>query len=97
MKHRLKSIGKMNQYKKYYKILITLVLGFGAINIINKSPKASYQNMKSLHEFIQVMPIDKQSKDLLTPFFQRDEIYSNNPSRSISTINQSGKKTQREV
>lgn len=91
----LKSITKLNQYKKYYKIIMVLALGFGAITVINKSPKASYQNMKSLHEFIQVMPIDRQSKDMLTPFFQKDETFSNNPSRSISMINNSGKKSSK--
>lgn len=89
----LKSISKLNNYKKYYKILMICALGFGAITVINNSPKASYQNMKSLHDFIQVMPIDKQSKDLLTPFFQRETNDNSVPYRSISMIENSGKKT----
>ena len=48
-------LSKIKNYKKYYKIGMVLILGFGAITIINKSPKASYQNMKSIHDFIQVM------------------------------------------
>ena len=91
---------KLKNYKKYYKIAMVLVLGFGAISIINKSPKASYQNMKSIHDFIQVMPIDRQSKDILTPFFNNTEGYNNvnNPIQSINIINRSGKgSTKRSV
>ena len=90
---------KIKNYKKYYKIAMVLILGFGAISIINKSPKASYQNMKSIHDFIQVMPIDRQSKDILTPFFNntpQDNI--NNPVHSINILNKSGKgSTKRSV
>ena len=90
---------KIKNYKKYYKIAMVLILGFGAISVINKSPKASYQNMKSIHDFIQVMPIDRQSKDILTPFFNNtpsDNI--NNPTHSINILNKSGKgSTKRSV
>ena len=87
---------KIKNYRKYYKIFAVIILGFGAINIINKSPKASYQNMKSIHEFIQVMPIDRQSKDLLTPFFSQNSSHEiNNPRQSIETINKSGGKSNK--
>ena len=59
---------KLSKYKKYYKMSIVIIMGFGALSILNKSPKMNYDNMKTLQEFIQVMPIDRQSKDLLTPF-----------------------------
>jgi hypothetical protein len=92
---------KLKNYKKYYKIAVVLIMGFGALTVINKSPKASYQNMKSIHDFIQVMPIDRQSKDILTPFFQSSQPQYNNinnPQHSINTINRSGKgSTKRSV
>lgn len=64
-----KTFINLKNYKKYYKMLIVIVMGFGALSIVNKSPKMTYENMKTLQNFIQVMPIDKQSKDVLTPFF----------------------------
>ena len=90
---------KIKNYKKYYKIAMVLILGFGAISVINKSPKASYQNMKSVHDFIQVMPIDRQSKDILTPFFNNTSSdNTNNPTHSINILNKSGKgSTKRSV
>ena len=89
-------LSKIKNYKKYYKIGMVLILGFGAITIINKSPKASYQNMKSIHDFIQVMPIDRQSKDMLTPFFNNMQNRDmNNPVQSINMINNSGKKSSK--
>ena len=47
------------------------------------------------------MPIDRQSKDILTPFFQSSQSQYNNinnPQQSINTINRSGKgSTKRSV
>ena len=91
----LKYLTDFNKYKKYYKIFMICILGFGAISIINKSPNASYQNMKSLHEFIQVMPIDKQSKEFFTPFFQHNTENINSPTRSMNMIQNSGKKSSK--
>lgn len=92
----------INKYKKFYKMGIVIVFAFGAMGMINKGQSNSYQTMKSLHEFINVMPIDRQSKDILTPFFQRttpspyEDI--NNPTESIRRLNSSGKKsTKRSV
>lgn len=50
-------------YKKYYKIGIIILFGLGTITILNKSPQMSYENMSTLNHFIQLMPIDKNSKD----------------------------------
>ena len=57
---------KLKIIKNITKLLV-LIMGFGALTIINKSPKASYQNMKSIHDFIQVMPIEQSN--ILSPFF----------------------------
>ena len=76
---------------------IVIVFAFGAMGMINKGQSNSYQTMKSLHEFINVMPIDRQSKDILTPFFQRSSPSPyedvNNPTESIRRLNRSGKKS----
>ena len=92
---------KFKNYKKHYKVLIVIIMGFGAISVINKSPKMSYDNMKALKEFIQVMPIDKHSKDILTPFMMSQTTPGGKSIReqaSIQKIENSGMKgTKRSV
>lgn len=91
-------LAKLNKYKKYYKMLIVIIMGFGALSIVNKSPKMSYDNMKTLKEFIQVMPIDKQSKDMLTPFLSSNSHSASREQASIRKIESSGSKgTKRSV
>jgi len=90
-----KTFINIKNYKKYYKMLIVVVMGFGALSIVNKSPKMTYENMKTLQNFIHVMPIDKQSKDILTPFLSSQPYSGINPSRehaSIRKIESSGSK-----
>jgi hypothetical protein len=84
---------KINNYKKYYKIAVIIAFAFGALKISSNSPNMSYQNMKSLHDFIQVMPIDRNSKDLFTPLFSKgyQSEMINSPSLSVERINHSGK------
>lgn len=83
-------ISKFNKYKKYYKMCIVIIMGFGSLSVINKSPKISYDNMKALQEFIQVMPIDRQSKDILTPFLSNNHTSSSREQASIHKIETSG-------
>jgi 5-methylcytosine-specific restriction protein A len=91
-------LAKLNKYKKYYKMLIVVIMGFGALSVVNKSPKVSYDNMKTLQEFIQVMPIDKQSKDMLTPFLSSNQGCHSREQASIRKIETSGSKgTKRSV
>lgn len=90
----------MKKYKKYYKIAVVTIMGLGAMSILKKSPKMTYENMDSLQNFIQVLPIDKNSKDMLTPFLESSG-YSQNTSvrnakkerAAIEKIQKSGSKT----
>lgn len=94
-------LSKLKNYKKYYKMMIVVIMGFGALSVVGKSPKMSYDNMKALQEFIQVVPIDRQSKDMLTPFlsYQTESGFSNSKDQaSIRKIEKSGSKgTKRSV
>jgi len=81
-------------YKKYYKIGLIIIMGLGAITIMNKSPKLGYENMSTLNHFIQLMPIDKHSKDMMTPFFNSYK-NTNYPQQSINRIVNSGKKSNK--
>lgn len=86
--NKLKDIYK---YKKYYKIGLIVIFGLGALKIIKKSPTVGYENMSTLNTLIQLMPIDRQSKDLITPFFKpQDNI--NEPYSSVKKLNNSGKR-----
>jgi hypothetical protein len=85
---------KIKHYKKYYKMAIVLIFGFGALKIVKSSPTMSYDNMNTLNQFIKVMPIDRESKDMLTPFLKSDS----HPARSIEIMKKSGgKSTKRSV
>tara|TARA_A100001011_G_scaffold398231_1_gene501899 strand:+ start:12051 stop:12482 length:432 start_codon:yes stop_codon:yes gene_type:complete len=80
--------------------MIVIIMGFGALSVVNKSPKMSYDNMKTLQEFIQVMPIDRQSKDIITPFLSSNSHGTNDSKQqsSIRKIESSGSKgTKRSV
>ena len=84
-------------YKKYSKILLIVIFTFGSLTIINKSPKMSYENVKTFKSFVNAMPIDKNSKMFMSPFLESNNInlkeYSN-----IEKIKTSGKKaTKRSV
>jgi len=85
----------LKQYKKYYKMAIVVAFGFGALKIIKSSPKMSYDNMNTLNQFIKVMPLDRESKDMLTPFLQSgySQETTNYPIQSIQRLEKSGGKS----
>lgn len=94
----LNIFSKLTQYKKYYKIGLVVILGLGAMKILNNSPTMSYQNMNSLKEFIKVLPIDKNSKDLISPFLTNTEYNNtiiNSPQNSVERIRNSGGKSNK--
>ena len=57
----------LTKYKKYYKMGIVVI--FITIENYKSSPSMSYDNVNTLNQFIKCMPMDKNSKDLLTPFY----------------------------
>ena len=64
------------------------LFGLGTLTIVNKNNN----NISILHNFIKTVPLDKQSKDIITPFISK-----NTQERSIEKMNQSGKKSKRSV
>tara|TARA_Y100000389_G_C17471366_1_gene531533 strand:+ start:12051 stop:12596 length:546 start_codon:yes stop_codon:yes gene_type:complete len=91
----------MKNYKKYYKIAIIVIMGIGTLTVLNKSPKMKYEHINTLNSFIKVMPIDKNTKDMLTPFLQSSAPSYNHAEKeyaSVKKIQNSGKKsTKRSV
>ena len=55
-------------YQKYYKMAGIIILGIGFYIVVQRNPKESVNTMNALNQYINVMPIDKNSKDLITPF-----------------------------
>ena len=89
----------IKNYKKYYKIAIIVIMGIGTLTILNKSPKMKYEHLNTLNSFIKAMPIDRNTKDLLTPFLESSNLSSNNVEHqhqlSVRKIQNSGKKTNK--
>jgi len=85
---------QFNQYKKYYKIALVVIFGLGFLKIFGSTSKLSYENMNTINQFIKVLPMDKDSKDMITPFLHN---YSNpnTPIRSVQTLHQSGGKSSK--
>lgn len=85
----------VQKYKKYYKMAMVVLFGFGVLKILKGAPKLSYENMSTMNQFIRVLPIDKNSKDLLTPFLLPDSPNPNIPERSVQKLQTSGRKSSK--
>lgn len=59
---------QFTRYKKHFKIITILFVVFSMYLFIRKNPMESQNMMGHLNGMIRYMPIDKQSRDLLTPF-----------------------------
>lgn len=89
---------KLKQYKKYYKMAVIVIMGIGAMSIVNRSPKMGVENLDTLNSFIKTMPIDRGSRDLLTPFLSSSNGGDNLPvktnyEKSCERIQRSGGKS----
>lgn len=63
-----KLIDLYHKNKKYLKIVSILFTGLSLYTFIRKHPSESSSMLKHASGMIQYLPIDKNSKDLLTPF-----------------------------
>jgi len=87
----------LKTYKKFYKMIGIGIVGLGLYVMLNKSTHNG-SNIKSatiLNNFIKVLPIDRDSKNFITPFIgkQQDVI----DERSIQRLSTSGGKNKRSV
>jgi 5-methylcytosine-specific restriction endonuclease McrA len=80
-------------YQKYYKIAGIVVLGIGFYIMVQRNPKESINTMNALNQYINVMPIDKHSKDLITPFLN----YNTKEERSTNRLLQNSRTHKRSV
>jgi hypothetical protein len=73
-------------YKKYYKMAGIAVFGLGLYIMIQKGN--NMQSASILNNFVKVLPIDKDTKDMITPFIAN---------KSVERIQTSGGKNKRSV
>lgn len=56
------------KYKKYYKMGLIVIAALGFYIIISKNPLNGYNTIRAAQQYINVLPMDKNSKDFLKPF-----------------------------
>jgi hypothetical protein len=60
---------KISSYTKYFKVAAVIFGVFSVYMFMKKNPAESTSLLKHVNGMIQYMPIDRSSKDLITPFF----------------------------
>jgi len=65
-------VNSLKTHLKYYKMAGILIFGIGFYLLINRNPSESISFMNAFRQYIQVMPMDRQAKDLIQPFIQKD-------------------------
>ena len=88
----IKSFGA---YKKYYKMAGIFVVGLGFYLVMQRNPMQGASTIKALNQYINVMPIDKNSKNLISPFLS----YNQSPTeeRGAQKITQDSRTHKRSV
>jgi hypothetical protein len=77
-------------YQKYYKMGLILVLGLGFYIMTIKDPSKSVDTISALNRYVNVMPIDKNTKDMISPFMKSD-------TPSLARLYQPSRTTKRSV
>ena len=88
-------VKSFSSYYKYYKIAGIIVLGIGFYSIIKKNPKESIETINALNQYINVMPIDKSSKNMITPFLTNTQ--NNASNKSTNRLMQNSRTHKRSV
>ena len=88
-------IKSFSSYYKYYKIAGIIILGIGFYTVIQKNPRESVATVQALNQYINVIPIDKTSKNLISPLLNYGNNCNNN--KNINKLMQPSKSTKRSV
>ena len=88
----LKSFGS---YKKYYKVAGILVAGLGFYIVVQKNPMQGVNTVKALNQCINVMPIDKGTKDMISPLLSNQERGSDRITQNSKTHKRSVSETKK--
>ena len=77
-------------WKKYYTMAMYAFIGFSIYLLIRRNPKDTHLLCKSASNIIKYMPIDKNSKDFMTPIFDmtNNNVFSNSYNDNMDITNQ---------
>jgi hypothetical protein len=79
-------IKSFQNHKKYYKMALIALFGLGFYVMNAKNPHNTAMTLNVAKQFLEVAPVDRNSKNLLQPFLYTDPIQ-----KSIQRIQSSGK------
>ena len=65
-------LNSLKTHTKYYKMAGILVFGLGFYLMVQRNPTESMSFMNAFRQYIQVMPMDRQTKEMIQPFLQKD-------------------------
>ncbi len=86
-------LNSFSSYKKYYKMAGILVVGLGFYLVVQRNPVQGINTVKALNQYINVMPIDRNTKDMITPFLS----YKQNDERGSDRLTQNSRTHKRSV
>ena len=72
----------IKSWKKYYQMAFYIFIGFSLYIFIKKYPGHGHSLFSHANSFVKFMPIDKDSKDFLSPMLNLSSKYSNSSSYS---------------
>ena len=91
--HDGKYSNQCKQYKKYIKVIGFAFAAFSMYIFIKKNPTESRSMMGHLNGMVHYMPLDKSSKDLITPFLNTHVV----PAQEQRIMQSGGESTSRSV
>jgi 5-methylcytosine-specific restriction endonuclease McrA len=62
-----KLLNKILMYKKYYKMIVIILIGLGIYLFINKNPTNYRDLVVNANTYLKYLPIDKNTQSILTP------------------------------
>jgi hypothetical protein len=66
-------VNNFKQYTKYYKIGLIALMSIGVLIIMNRNPAESWTLMNAAKQYINVVPIDRNTKDMIQPFLSKGD------------------------
>ena len=84
-----------SSYKKYYKVAGILVAGLGFYIVVQRNPMQGVNTVKALNQCINVMPIDKGTKDMISPLLSNQERGSDRLTQNSKTHKRSVSETKK--
>lgn len=84
-----------SSYKKYYKVAGILVAGLGFYIVVQKNPMQGVNTVKALNQCINVMPIDKGTKNMISPLLSTQERGSDRITQNSKTHKRSVSETKK--